>query len=105
MNSKQAAAHMVESIAAQFGMEEWVSAYRRNKWRYAGELARHRDGRWSQKLLTWRPNMGFGRSRGRPRTRWSDLLEDYAGGDWMNIALDAKEWTAHEAAFSEHRRQ
>ena len=23
----------------------------------------------------------------------------------MNIALDAKEWTAHEAAFSEYRRQ
>ena len=38
----------------------------------------------------------------RYRTRWIDLIEDFAGGDWMVMALDATEWATYEHAFAEH---
>ena len=82
------AARKVETIAVNFGMIDWISAYRKSKWRFAGELARQQDGRWSSKILDWQPNMGHGRSRSRPRTRWADSLEMFAGGNWPNLAQD-----------------
>ena len=96
------AAHRVESIAAQMHMQGWVAGYRIKKWRFAGETARQQDGRWSCKVLDWKPNFGHGRSQGRPRTRWVDLIEKFAGGAWMNLAQDAEEWSSFEEAFANH---
>ena len=28
-----------------------------------------------------------------PRTRWMDQLEWFAGGDWMQMAMDEDSWT------------
>ncbi|CAH2267506.1 jg22594 [Pararge aegeria aegeria] len=49
------------------------------KWQWAGHIARRTDGRWSLKVLEWRPRTGK-RSVGRPPTRWIDEIRRVAGG-------------------------
>ena len=50
-------------------------------------------------MLDWKPNHGHGRSRGRPKTRWTDSLDSFAGGDWKHVAQDEKQWDTYEDAF------
>ena len=90
-------AHAVDSMAREFGLEDWNSMHKRRKWRLAGRLARETDERWSAKVLDWSPAVG--RSRGRPRLRWTDQLEMYAGGDWKAHAEDADRWCLLEEGF------
>ncbi len=66
----------------------WIEANRVRKWRFAGEVARQIDSRWSQQAAEWHPNCGIGHAQGTPRTRWEDQLVTFAGGDWMARALD-----------------
>ena len=96
----QRAAHTVDEIAETMGMLDWVTAYRQRKWRFAGNLARCLDNRWTVQAVEWRPNQGLGRSPGHPKTRWCDQIEMFAGGDWLELALDAKQWAASEEVFA-----
>ena len=91
--------HRVDELASRLGMENWVHGYRRRKWRVAGKLARQTDSRWSQRILAWEPATGEGRGRGRPRMRWSDHLQNYAGGGWQNVAGDEALWSLSEEGF------
>ena len=93
----QRSAHKVDELAAKHNLESWVQTYHRRKWRFAGRLARIEDGRWSRKILDWQPESS--RSRQRPLTRWSDQLTQYAGGNWMEIAIDTVHWSALEEGF------
>ncbi|KAI8440994.1 hypothetical protein MSG28_009271 [Choristoneura fumiferana] len=68
------------------------------KWQWAGHIARRTDGRWSQKVLEWRPRTGR-RAVGRPPTRWSDDLIKIAGSRWMRKAQDRSEWRALGEAY------
>ena len=95
-------AEKVDSLAAQLRMESWVSTQRRRKWRFAGKLAQKEDQRWSKLILDWKPNLGHGRSQGRPRTRWCDQLADFAGDDWQNVAADSALWRLLEDGFVLH---
>ena len=61
------------------------------KWQWAGHVCRRTDGRWSRRVLEWRPRLGK-RSVGRPPARWTDDLRQVAGGGWMRIAEDRDEW-------------
>ncbi|CAH2270012.1 jg1963 [Pararge aegeria aegeria] len=61
------------------------------KWQWAGHVCRRTDGRWSRKVLEWRPRVGK-RSLGRPPTRWSDDLRKVAGIDWVRKAQNRKSW-------------
>ena len=98
----RASAHRVDRLAETHGLENWIHAYRRKKWRLAGRLARQVDGRWSTTLLDWRPCIGAGRYPGRPRTRWADSLDKFVGGDWPNIACDAQLWGILEEGYVTH---
>ena len=80
-------------------MCDWVVEYRRVKWRVAGELARKINGRWSTRTLSWRPLFGVGRNQGRPKTRWSDDFEKFAGGAWNELASDEDLWSTLEEGF------
>ena len=35
---------------------------------------------------------GYIRDPGRPKTRWADKIERFAGGNWMRLALDEDRW-------------
>ena len=97
----QRAAHKVDSISANHGMENWIQLYRKKKWKFAGHLARTADNRWSKLAVMWLPNNGRGRSRGAPCTRWSDQLQIFAGGAWMTNASDnADQWDASADVFA-----
>ncbi|CAH2083561.1 unnamed protein product [Euphydryas editha] len=61
------------------------------KWQWAGHLCRRTDGRWSRRVLEWRPRIGK-RSVGRPPTRWTDDLRRIAGVGWMRIAESRDVW-------------
>eukprot|EP00973_Karenia_brevis_P083001 11508050-Karenia_brevis.AAC.1 len=67
---------MVEECQQKLGLDDWVTAARRRKWRWAGHVARRSDGRWSTSLVSWVPENGH-RRRGHPRKRWSDDLKAF----------------------------
>ena len=41
------------------------------KWRWAGNIARMKDNRWTKRYTEWQPRRGK-RARRRPRRRWQD---------------------------------
>ena len=92
-------AHEVDAWAAAFEMETWLQKHRRKKWSLAGRLARAEDGRWSGKALIWTPVLEGWRAPGRPRLRWSDSIERFAGGGWVNLAKDKELWAILEQGY------
>jgi hypothetical protein len=88
----------LEGLAVKCGKESLVKQHRRRKYRFAGQVARQTDGRWSHATVQCNPTSGGGRDRGRPCTRWSDDLERFAG-DWATVALDSDAWAAAEDGF------
>ena len=95
----QRSAHEVDEIAERHDMKNWVAESRRRKWRFAGQLARRTDKRWSSLLVAWVPAYGPGRSPGRPFTRWTTDFERLAGGDWMKVAHDENLWRHLQDGF------
>jgi hypothetical protein len=93
----QRSAYHVDSAAIPFGMEDWVGGHRRRKFRFAGEVAGVEDNLWLHALLQWTPDSK--RSQGRPVTRWSDDLVNYAGSDWACQAADQTLWEHAEDMF------
>ena len=43
----------------------------KQKWRWAGHIARMKDNRWTKRCIERQPRRGK-RSRGRPSRRWQD---------------------------------
>ena len=86
------------------GLDDWVTAVKKKKWRWAGHLARRCDGRWSHKILAWEPSKGY-RIRGRPCKRWRDELDTYFTTQglekdcWIMIAQDRDTWASMETDF------
>ena len=95
--------HASEETAERFGAECWISGQRRAKLRFAGSTVRSDDGRWSQQLMHWRPELldGSFRDVGRPLKRWKQDLCEYAGDGWREHAMDAALWAALEQGFVE----
>ena len=101
--------HTAELAAARAGVRDWVVDQRRRKWQWAGHIARRCDGRWGRKALDWCPD-GC-RSRGRPVTRWTDVVSVFfkvnLGSDiepesyWKPQAMDRDIWNMLEQDFLE----
>lgn len=68
------------------------------KWQWAGHVARFQDGRWTKRLMEWRPR-DKKRGIGRPATRWRDDIRKHAGVSWMMVAGDRKRWTEMGRAY------
>ncbi|KAJ0169495.1 hypothetical protein K1T71_015082 [Dendrolimus kikuchii] len=68
------------------------------KWQWAGHVCRRTDGRWSKRVLEWRPRLGK-RSVGRPPARWSDDLRKIAGRGWMRKTGDRDMWRVLGEAY------
>ena len=85
---------------------DWVTEQRKRYWQFAGRMARHSDGRWSNAVLTWKPQ-GW-RHAGSPCKRWSDdkvkyHTHDFGGSrnDWIISAQDLQTWEELENRFVE----
>ena len=60
-----------DEILRRTGVDDIIERIAKQKWRWAEHIAGMEDGRWTKKLLEWRPREEK-RSRGRPPTRWAD---------------------------------
>ena len=89
------ATHSSEELAASHGSRNWVLTQRTRKWQFAGKAAAQQDGRWTHRLLAWKPWFRCLPTRdvGRPCTRWEDDMVQLAGGNWANAAHDHNLWT------------
>ena len=83
-------ARIIGDFDAAFKLSPWSLQAKARKWRFAGDLVRSCDSRWSKVVLDWMPACGK-RSAGRPITRWVDDIERYAGGDWEKLAANPGE--------------
>lgn len=45
------------------------------KWHWAGHMARVNDGRWTELITKWTPNMGKQKA-GKPKRKWTDEMVD-----------------------------
>ena len=62
----------------------------KQKWRWAGHIARMKDNRWTKRCTEWQPRRGK-RSRGRPSRRWQDDITR-KGGIWNRKATGRRQW-------------
>lgn len=65
-----------EELRRRTGVTDIIERISKLKWNWAGQVARMSDGRWTKKLLEWRPRADK-RNRGRPPTRWTDDINRY----------------------------
>lgn len=100
------ATNIAEEHLKNTRLEDWVCGQRKRLFRWAGHVARRSDGRWSYRLLGWRP-IGGKRTVGHPRRRWADVLNEHFAkehglepGSWELIAQDRATWASLEYDFS-----
>ena len=95
--------HDMLRIMETHGLKDWVQVQRLLKWRFARATASRTDGRWSSRILNWKPILHGGRSVGRPATRWGDDIERLLGEDWVQLAAtDPEMMDLLETAFLEY---
>ena len=63
----------------------------KQKWKWAGHIARMKDNRWTKRCTEWQPRRGK-RSRGRPSRRWQDDITEKEGTTWIRRATDRRNW-------------
>ena len=63
----------------------------KQKWKWAGHIARLKDNRWTKRCTEWQPRRGK-RSRGRPSRRWQDDITEKEGTTWIRKATDRRRW-------------
>ena len=63
----------------------------KQKWKWAGHIARMKDNRRTQRCTEWQPRRGK-RSRGRPSRRWQDDVTEKEGTTWIRKATDRRQW-------------
>lgn len=71
----------------------------KQKWRWAGHVARMNDNRWTKRTTEWYPRQNT-RNRGRQRKRWHDDLMKLLGTNWTQIARNKNLWKENEEAFT-----
>ena len=65
----------------------------KQKWRWAGHIARMKDNRWTKRCTEWQPKRGK-RSKGRSCRRWQDDIKRKEGTMWNRKATDRMQWKA-----------
>ena len=58
----------------------------KQKWKWAGHIARLKDNRWTKRCGS------HGAGRGRPNRRWQDDITEKEGTTWIRKATDRRRW-------------
>jgi hypothetical protein len=85
-------------IREKSGLCDIMETIKKQKWCWAGHVARMNDGRWTKRTTEWIP-LDKKRERARPKTRWSDEIRKFVGNTWMRAAQNRNEWKIHGKAF------
>ena len=80
-----------EIIRERTKIKDVVNTTKELKWKWAGHVARMKNHRWAKITTEWTPR-DCKRSRGRPKRRWRDELEEDMGTTWMRKAQDRVMW-------------
>lgn len=72
----------------------------KEKWKWAGHIARLIDGRWTKILTKWVPKWGV-RKVGRQKMRWKEEIM-ISGENWLKIAEDREKRAHMGEAFAQH---
>ena len=98
----QRSTRQAENYAKGEGHSDWPALQKTRKWRFAGKLASGSGDKWSERMLSWLPWFRTipARSVGRPKTRWRDDIERFAGGDWQQTAEDGNMWALLQNGFT-----
>ena len=84
-------------------VQDIVQFVLKQKWKWAGHVARLDDNRWTQRVTEWQPREGR-RSRGRQRKRWRDDLVQFKGVTWRHDAQHRQRWRSDvEGYFQQWR--
>ena len=91
----------LRGAAAGLGVSDWVLKQRARKCTLAGRVASQTDGRWSTRVLSWKPWFRIFPKRdvGRPRKRWEDAIVNLAGESWMTEGIDQDMWSILKDAY------
>ena len=98
--------HEADAAMRKAEVPDWIEEVRRRAWKWAGHVARRTDGRWTRKVLGWKPE-GV-RRPWRPMRRWTDgidelvrqeLGDDYGPGSWQIFAQDRDGWFDWEGQY------
>jgi len=86
-----------EELRDLYSLPNIVCVVKSRRMRWAGHVARMREGRGVHRILVGKPVGKI--PLGRPRRRWEDnikmdLREVGGGGDWMEWAQDRDRWRA-----------
>ena len=83
-------------LSELFGCETIVGAIKSSRLRWAGHVTRMEDDRAAKKVLNTNCNMIGARTRGRPRKRWIDSVEEDVKrlnvSNWKKVAEDRLQW-------------
>ncbi|GFR69251.1 endonuclease-reverse transcriptase [Elysia marginata] len=63
----------------------------KQKWKWAGHVARLQDSRWTLRVTEWQPRNGK-KSKGRQARRWRDDIVRTMGNTWTREAKDKEKW-------------
>ncbi|GFN77359.1 endonuclease-reverse transcriptase [Plakobranchus ocellatus] len=72
-------------------IQDIVDFVAKQKWKWAGHVARLKDNRWTLRVTEWQPRNGK-RSRGRQARIWRDDIVKMKGNTWSRDARDRDEW-------------
>ena len=84
-------------------VQDIVQFVLKQKWKWAGHVARLDDNRWTQRVTEWQPRE-CRRSRRRQRKRWRDDLVQLKGVTWRHDAQHRQRWRSDvEGYFQQWR--
>ena len=78
-------------IRKRTGVQDVVQFVLKQKWKWAGHVARTNDNRWTQRVTEWQPREGR-KTRGRQRRRWRADLVQLKGVTWRHDAQNRQRW-------------
>ena len=71
-------------------VDDIVNVITEAKWKWAGYVASMNDKRWTVTCTEWQVRHGK-RSRGRPRRRWHDDIQQWQGAIWSRKKRDRQQ--------------
>jgi hypothetical protein len=89
-----------EHIRSKTKITDALNFALRQKWNWAGHVARYTDKRWTIESTIWNGPLGK-RRVGRPRKRWQDDIVSIAGKQWPSKSLNREEWAKLGEAFTQ----
>ena len=78
-------------IREKTGVNDILEVLTKTRVKWAGHVARMKDNRWTIRCTEWQVRNGR-RSRGRPKSRWRDDLQQWQGVTWSRAAKDRQQW-------------